>query len=417
VAIDVGAVAPSPPAGLNGSVDETEAALVLRGFDALARELWADAQVVLAPPAADGLAPAEVRPRRRRLPRARAVLVPLALAAVVGVGTLRASSGPHAFVEGRRVPLPSGGPTVSVVLRAAGVHVHDGALKSAGTHRVLDRRAEPAQVFLDGVDSSFADHVQSGEHIRVIDGHDRVEPVDHRRLTSVAVGLPPVERRLWHVGRSGIDEVDVGRLSGEIIRRHTVRAAAVAHAETDKVVALTFDDGPDPRFTPQVLDILNRNGVKATFCTIGLWVEKWPELVRAERDQGHTLCDHTMHHVLHLDHKSHDEVVYEVDSEADLVRQATGQDPQFFRAPGGNLNDDVVNVAHQRNMRVLGWAVDPHDYEKIPAPLIFTRIMQELKPGAVILMHDGGGDRTQTIAQLETLIVTLKQQGYRFAVP
>jgi peptidoglycan/xylan/chitin deacetylase (PgdA/CDA1 family) len=68
-------------------------------------------------------------------------------------------------------------------------------------------------------------------------------------------------------------------------------------------------------------------------------------------------------------------------------------------------------------MRVLGWAVDPHDYEKIPAPLIFARIMQELKPGAVILMHDGGGDRTQTIAQLETLIVTLKQQGYSFAVP
>jgi peptidoglycan/xylan/chitin deacetylase (PgdA/CDA1 family) len=417
VALDVGAVASSPPAGLNGSVDETEAALALRGVDALARELWADAQVVLAPADLDRPAPTEITRKRRRLPRARAALVPLALAAMVGLGTLRASSGPHAFVEGRWVPLPAGVVTVSVVLRAGGVHVHDGALKSAGTHRVLERRADRARVFLDGVDSSFGDHVQSGEHIRVVDGHDRVEPVDHRRLVTVAAGLPPVERRLWHVGRSGIDVVDVGRLSGEIIRRHTVRAAAVAHPETDKVVALTFDDGPDPRFTPQVLDILNRNGVKATFCTIGLWVEKWPELVRAERDQGHTLCDHTMHHVLHLDHKSHDEVVAEIDSEADLVRQATGHDPQFFRAPGGNLNDDVVNIAHQRNMRVLGWAVDPHDYEKIPAPLIFARIMQELKPGAVILMHDGGGDRTQTIDQLEMLIVTLKQQGYRFAVP
>lgn len=417
MAIDVGAFAPSPPAGLNGSVDETEAALALRGIDALARELWADAQVVLAPPEPGPPARKARVAKRRRLPRARAVLVPLALAALVGLGTLRASSGPHAFIEGRRVPLPSGVATVSAVLRAADVHVHNGALKSAGTHRVLDPRAEPAVVFLDGVASSFDDYVQSGEHIRVIGGRDRVEPVDHRRITTVAAGLPPVERRLWHLGRSGIDMVDVGRFSGEIIQRHAVRTAAVAHPETDKVVALTFDDGPDPHYTPQVLDILNRNGVKATFCTIGLWVQKWPQLVRAERDQGHTLCDHTMHHMLHLDHKGHDEVVYEIDSEADLVRQATGQDPQFFRAPGGNLNDDVVNVAHQRNMRVLGWAVDPHDYEKIPAPLIFARIMQELKPGAIILMHDGGGDRTQTIAQLETLIVTLKQQGYRFAVP
>jgi peptidoglycan/xylan/chitin deacetylase (PgdA/CDA1 family) len=124
-----------------------------------------------------------------------------------------------------------------------------------------------------------------------------------------------------------------------------------------------------------------------------------------------------MHHVLHLDHKGHDEVVAEIDSAADLIRKAAGEDPKFFRAPGGNLNDDVIAVAHQRNMRVLGWAVDPHDYEKIPAPLIFARIMHELKPGSVILMHDGGGDRSQTIAQLETLIVTLKQQGYRFATP
>ena len=408
MAIDVGPP-PRLAAALNGSVDETEAALWLRGLDELARELWADAQVVVAP--------APVPPRVRRPGRWRNLaLVPAVLAAMVGIGTLRVSPGAHVFVNGRRVRLGSD-TTLRTVLRAADVRPHNGELKSAGTKRVLNRQADPASVFLDGVASALGAHVQSGEHIRVINGHDSVEPVDRRVNTVVATGLPPVERRLWHVGRSGLDEVIVGRLSGEIISRRTVRAAATAHPETDKVVALTFDDGPDPKWTPQVLDILNRNGVKATFCTIGLWVQKWPELVRAERDQGHTLCDHTVHHVLHLDHKQHPEVVSEIDDAADLIRGATGQDPKFFRAPGGNTNDDVIAVAHQRDMRVLGWAVDPHDYEKIPAPLIFARIMQQVKPGAIILMHDGGGDRSQTLAQLETLIVTLKQQGYRFAVP
>ena len=417
MAIDMEAVAPSPPADLSDLVDENEAALLLRALDAQARELWADAQQVIeaVPP------PAAPVPRRRlaRLRRAvvRPSLVFLVLAAAVGFGTLRISEGAHAFVDGRRVRMPPGRPTVAALARTAGLHPKTGVLRSAGSKRILNRRADPAAVWVDGVPSSLRARVRSGEHIRIVNGRDRVEPVDRRRIPLVATGLPPVERRLWHVGRSGIDEVTVGRFSGEIISRRTVRPAAVAAPEADKVVALTFDDGPDPQWTPQVLDILNRNGVKATFCTIGLWVTKWPELVRAELAQGHTLCDHTVHHVLHLDHKAHDEVVAEVDGNADLIRQATGEDPKFFRAPGGNLNDDVVAVAHQRNMRVLGWAVDPHDYEKIPAPLIFSRIMAEVRPGAIILMHDGGGDRSQTLAQLELLITTLKQQGYRFALP
>jgi peptidoglycan/xylan/chitin deacetylase (PgdA/CDA1 family) len=180
------------------------------------------------------------------------------------------------------------------------------------------------------------------------------------------------------------------------------------------VVALTFDDGPDPRWTPAVLQILKAENVKATFCTIGYLAQRHPELVKAEFDAGNTVCDHSMHHILTLPSRPHPQIVDEVLQAADVIRTITGQNPIFYRPPGGSLNQDIIDTAHQRGLRVLKWSVDPKDYTKPPAPAILARVTAKVGPGAVILLHDGGGDRSQTVGMLKQLIDELKHRGFTF---
>ena len=212
----------------------------------------------------------------------------------------------------------------------------------------------------------------------------------------------------------GYDEVDVGEVSGEIVSRANVSPGAPVHAEAGMVVALTFDDGPDPRWTPTVLQILHDENIKATFCTIGYLAQRYQALVKAEFDAGMTLCDHSMHHILQLPQRPHPQIIDEVNQAADAIRAVTGQDPAFYRPPGGSLNQDIIDTAHQRGLRVLKWSVDPKDYTKPPAPMILARITAKVGPGSVILLHDGGGDRSQTVAMLKQLIDQLKARGFTF---
>jgi peptidoglycan-N-acetylglucosamine deacetylase len=317
---------------------------------------------------------------------------------------------------GRRpVWVPGRNATVASALEAGRVKRRDGVLYSALTHRVVNAHAAPAQVFVDGFETTADQRVRAGDRIVVREGADAIENVVRRKVEIIGTGLPPVEDRIWTADRTGFDEVDVGELSGEIVSRSNVSAAGAVHPEAGMVVALTFDDGPDPRWTPAVLQILHDENIKATFCPIGYLAQRHPDLVKAEFDAGHTICDHSMHHILQLPSRPHPQIVDEVLQGADVIRAITGQNPIFYRPPGGNLNQDIIDTAHQRGLRVLKWGVDPHDYLKPPAPVILARITAKIGPGSVVLLHDGGGDRSQTVAMLKQLIDELKARGFAFA--
>jgi peptidoglycan/xylan/chitin deacetylase (PgdA/CDA1 family) len=318
-------------------------------------------------------------------------------------------------IGGRPVWVPGPKPTVASALAAGRVTPRDGLLYSALTHRVLNAHATPAKFFVDGVESTAEHSVRAGDHIVVREGSDAVEKVVRRKVEISGTGLPPVEDRIWTADRIGFDEVDVGEQSGEIVSRASVSPAGPVHPEAGMVVALTFDDGPDPRWTPTVLQILHDENIKATFCPIGYLAQRHPELVKAEFDAGHSLCDHSMHHILQLPSRPHPQIVDEVLQGADVIRAITGQNPIFYRPPGGNLNPDIIDTAHQRGLRVLKWSVDPHDYMKPPAPVILARITAKVGPGSVVLLHDGGGDRSQTVSMLRQLIDDLKARGFTFS--
>ncbi|MGK5442808.1 polysaccharide deacetylase family protein [Micromonospora sp. URMC 105] len=191
----------------------------------------------------------------------------------------------------------------------------------------------------------------------------------------------------------------------------TTLPAGLRRATGVRAVAITFDDGPDPAWTPKVLDQLRAARVKATFCLVGTEVRKHPELVVRIVREGHQLCNHSWQHDFDLGRRP------VADIRADLVRtnqaiQAVvpGAKVPFYRQPGGRWTPEVVAVARQLGMRSLHWSVDPQDWAKPTAETLAKRVHRAARPGAIVLMHDGGGDRRHTLAACPHVIKDLKRR-------
>jgi peptidoglycan/xylan/chitin deacetylase (PgdA/CDA1 family) len=192
------------------------------------------------------------------------------------------------------------------------------------------------------------------------------------------------------------------------------RGQVVYHATSlgaEKVVALTFDDGPHPSSTERVLEILKQNTIKATFFMVGTQVQQHPELAKKAAEAGHAIGNHTWRHPM----KNLDEATaaQELGNTARLIYQATGVRTALMRPPGGNLKGALVPYAQRQGQTAVLWSVDSDDYY-VSAPLIVNNVLRQVRSGGIVLMHDGGGDRTATIQALPQIIDTLKRQGYRF---
>ncbi|MER6302071.1 polysaccharide deacetylase family protein [Kitasatospora sp. NPDC001539] len=189
-------------------------------------------------------------------------------------------------------------------------------------------------------------------------------------------------------------------------------------ASGGRTVALSFDDGPGPA-TGQILDLLAQYHVKATFCEIGQNAAANPALVKRIVAEGHRLCDHSVHHPQPFAKLPHDKAAYEITAARDMIVKAGGPGTRvdWFRAPGGGFNADNEQITAGLGMSSLGWSVDPRDWSRPGVPAIVSTVQSQLKPGGVILMHDGGGDRSQTVAALKQLLPWLVAQGYTFDFP
>ena len=360
--------------------------------------------------------------RPRRLRRRRRVLAfATLLAVVVGVGALASPAPSTAIVvtvAGTLVRVRHRSrPAVSDALGVARLAPRDGALFSVVTHALLDPHHDPATFAVDGRPAVRTTGLRSGDAITLSDGVDAVESVELRQTPESSGGLPPVERTLWRPGHAGVDDSVVGTVSGEVVSSTRIASPTPAAPERSNVVALTFDDGPNPQWTPQVLQILLDEGVKATFCTVGYATDRYPDLVKLEHDEGDATCDHSLHHVLTLPSKPPPKIHDEIFGQADKLEVLLHASPQLYRPPGGSLSPEVISVAHERGLRVMTWDVDPHDYQRPSAAVILQRILDHVHPGSIILMHDGGGDRSQTVAMLPTLIDDLRARGFSFSTP
>ena len=187
-----------------------------------------------------------------------------------------------------------------------------------------------------------------------------------------------------------------------------------------KRISLTFDDGPTEHFTPQVLDILREHQVPATFFVCGKNVEKYPDLLRRIVAEGHALGNHTYSH-LYLYFKSRRRMAEEIDRTQVMIEKVVGVRPTFFRPPYGARWFGLVPTLLERGMHLVMWSAAGYDWRK-EVPDITWAALRGLKPGAVILLHDGREtrpaaeiDRTHTVSALPAIIAGARQQGYTFA--
>ena len=196
-------------------------------------------------------------------------------------------------------------------------------------------------------------------------------------------------------------------------------------AHSGRYVALTFDDGPHPTYTPQILALLQRYGAHATFCEIGRNAQAFPDLVRQVVADGNRLCDHTMTHDEQLGTRPLSTITQQIGAGKQVLLELGGGAPlPYYRQPGGNWTMTIRQVAADNGMQSLHWSVDPRDWSMPGTAAIVARVEANLRPGSVLLMHDGdgdlgpgAGDRSQSVAALAILLPWMIQQGYRFDYP
>jgi peptidoglycan/xylan/chitin deacetylase (PgdA/CDA1 family) len=179
-----------------------------------------------------------------------------------------------------------------------------------------------------------------------------------------------------------------------------------------KVIALTFDDGPWPSSTAKVLDILKKNNIKGTFFVVGQNVKNYPDLSKRVVAEGHIIANHTWHHWYH--YMNAQAAAYEVANTGDIIYQTTGVKTSLFRPPGGIMSNGVAAYAKNNNYAIIMWSADSMDYSRPGVPKLINNIFREAKPGGIVLMHDGGGDRSRTVTALPEIISKFRKQGYEF---
>lgn len=192
----------------------------------------------------------------------------------------------------------------------------------------------------------------------------------------------------------------------QIVYRHTGNSEK-------KRVALTFDDGPHPRYTPKILDILAEFGVEATFFTVGANVEAYPQIVKRELAEGHEIGNHTYHHY-HTVNTNGSILVEDILACSDAIEKCTGEDVHLFRPPEGVFNEDIKKLCEEKGYIIVMWSVDTRDWAHTPIDEICKNVKENVKDGSIILMHDFIGKNSPTPAVLRRIIPMLQESGFEF---
>ena len=275
--------------------------------------------------------------------------------------------------------------------------------------KVLERKTDPGSIRLNGRRAAPTTPLSDGDVISVIDGEDRTEGTrkDVERLPGRQVGNPMYTLAIAKT----IKITTVGRISGKVV---SVRFETVGKPKRPPAVALTFDDGPWPRTTLQVLRILEDRHVKATFFMVGYLIERYPEIVRRVERAGMTIGTHSWVHPYRtpfVDLTPH-RIETEIERPGTLLHRRFDLRPSLFRAPGGSYDRRVIQIARSAGMRLVQWSVDPSDYLDSASPgEIAQRVLRSVRPGSIVLLHDGGGNQSATVAALPKIIRGIRAMG------
>lgn len=202
----------------------------------------------------------------------------------------------------------------------------------------------------------------------------------------------------------------------EIIRKGTVYRAPV----NEKIVALTFDDGPSPIWTPKILEALKKAGVKATFFILGEHALRYPEIIKRIAGDGHEIGNHTYDHHVLIYYKM-EELEREIKDTEKIIKDITGRTTVYFRPPKAWLTNEEKQKIKAMGYKIILWSLNSKDWVTFDDKYIIRYILRNIRPGDIILFHDSGGvftaeggDRHETVKAIPRLAEELKEKGYKF---
>ena len=186
---------------------------------------------------------------------------------------------------------------------------------------------------------------------------------------------------------------------------------------TDKILALTYDDGPNAHHTANLLNALAAADVRATFFTLGNRAVAYPELMQRIIADGHEIGNHSQNH-RYLAFCCQDTIRHEISQAQANITAVSGHSPQLFRPPYGCRDDRVIAIAEALGLKVIQWSITARDWRCLGVTKIVATIMSQVRPGAIVLLHDGdcralAADRSQTVEATKIIIPQLRQRGYR----
>jgi len=243
---------------------------------------------------------------------------------------------------------------------------------------------------------------------------DMNDDLIHERLRA-----PQVDEQNKLYVLEGGSETDVREphpVSNDQLQRKYPNVLFLHGSRDNNEVALTFDDGPDMRFTPLILDVLNEHDIKATFFIMGSRAKEHDEIVRRIHDEGHAIGNHTYWHP-NLPKEQLERLDWEIRETEQVIENIVGFKPKLFRSPYGALNEKMVETLDDLGNKGIGWDVDSLDWKQLPTDVIADNVLSNVSPGSIILMHDGGDwsmNLMGTVESLDKIITKLKEDHIKF---
>lgn len=364
------------------------------------------------------------RPKASKGKNAVIALVVVVVFAILGAGGfLYYQSLPiDITINGEEYALPGGTTVEEIIAKGIATPAPGNLLAVDGS--VLEKGGGAAfAVTRNGVAfDAYKERLGNRDVIVFIDGSDEEEPSD---ITTAEIPSETVVEGVGSLicivdpGSPGVTTTKVGSISGLTVSEETTpvhnKTIVKYNADTrgQKIIALTFDDGPSSPYTAEILKVLAEYDVKATFFMIGENVDRYPDEAKKVADAGHQVASHSYSHANMF--KESDEVVRDDFVNAKrAIYEATGVETTVGRAPYGNFSAREWQVVGDALTVLVGWNIDSEDWRKGGPEVIANEIKNSARPGRIILCHDGGGKRDQTVAALKIALPELIAAGYSF---
>lgn len=324
-----------------------------------------------------------------------------------------------------------GAKTMQTAIRESGLPINPGDLISLRGTVLKKSEGYPFAATVNGEETTDPNHMlYNGDVITIEDGKDRVEDYDSEdevRPRGATIGGSGAIC-MFESGADGITEVRTGRISGDVVRRmkqeetDAVCTCYDPDVGDDKVIALTFDEGPSEKYTSDILDILRENEARATFFCVGTKVENSTSLVKRERAEGHQVCTNTYDRSWSPDASPDPDAPFDREGLVDEIehgRQAISdaldgeEASRIARLPDSTLTSSIAGALDSHVDATVSWNLDTGDWMEFNPEEVYE-VLMSAKPGDIVLLHDGGGDRSATVEALEKALPRLKSLGYSF---